>query len=118
MFNDIKIVKNRTEFIQIYLEDASENPYDLQEDESVVFGVKENPNDQFYVIYKKLHREDGENGVYNIEITPEDTEWMNNDVYVYDIVLFSNEQRVYTVVPISKLYLIKNVVDGGESYAR
>lgn len=114
MRQSIEIVRGTSNTLAIAVTDANSNPYTLQAGEVIVFGVKKNASDEDYVLLKTATQ--GADGVYNIEINPEDTAGVEPGEYVYDVGLESGVEY-YNIIPLTKLLIVANVTKWGDANA-
>ena len=50
-------------------------------------------------------------GVLPITILPDDTAGLSPGDYFFDVRLFMDEDNIYTIIPMSKLKIVRNVTD-------
>ena len=82
MENKMIIIRGTTNTIDISISAENGDPYVLNADEKVVFGIKKFPNDK-KVIFAKV-AEVVEAGVFRVTLDPEDTQDLNIGWYYCD----------------------------------
>jgi hypothetical protein len=107
----IEVVRGTTNAINIAVKNADGTPYMLETGEVVVFGVKENYEDDECLILKTTNSL--VNGVAQISIAPDDTAELNVGRYVYDVGLQSGA-NYYSVIKASDFYITANVTKWGD----
>ena len=108
----LNIVRSRTYKLKIRLTGSDGQPYTLQTDDKLIFGIKKNFSDPNYAC-KKVVTSDAaipeQDGVYAIQIDPADTSSMYPcSEYFYDVGL-QRGAAYYSVIDASRLYLRGNV---------
>ena len=108
--NRISLIRGTNCSLTVSITSSDGSPYVLTEGAIVRFGVKFNLQDDEYRIRKEIT--EGENGIFRIELVPEDTSSMSFGSYYYDIGI--QEGAVYyNVIPASE-FLIRPNVTGRE----
>ena len=79
--------------------------------EVLLFGVKAKPEDSEYVVLKPVTV--GANGVYTVNIAPEDTINVPYNRYVYDVGVQSGN-NYYNIIPTSGFAILPNVTKWGD----
>ena len=110
MWNKIEIVRGTTVIIQIDVLDAEGNPYELQDGEKLIFGVKRKTADSADIIVKTASV--SQDGAYTVTLIPEDTCELPCDKYVYDVGLQSGND-FYNVIESSPFVICGNVTKWG-----
>lgn len=103
----IKISKGRTLSLVISIEDADGEPYTLQTNDTIRFGVR-NVSGGNKLIYKELTSTDEVDGTYPLELTPEDTNIVVGR-YLYDVSLQTSDGEMYDIVP-PDYFIVKDAV--------
>lgn len=107
----IEIIRGTTNAFNITVLDANDNPYILADGEELLFGVKKKHEDESHVILKAITS--GENGVYIVELEPEDTVNLDIGNYVFDVNLETGED-FYNVIESSPFFIKANVTRWGD----
>lgn len=83
----VQINRGTTDQIYISLVIEDDEPYQLEEEEFLIFGLKSHSDSQYYELYKKITNENyiDENQCYEIIFTPEDTKKLSKGEYIYNI---------------------------------
>lgn len=96
----IKITRGDSAEFDISISDASGQPYELQEGDTVEFTVKENVYSNKALIHKTGTQ---------VIITPEDTKNLSYKRYVYDIQVTLADGTVDTIIPPSTFEVLSEV---------
>lgn len=112
MKQPISIVRGTTNAFGISVVDEDGNPVTLKEDEVLVFAVKENPTDQSRLFTKKITNV--AEGDYYLELTPEDTLYIDSGRYFYDVGLQKGTTIFYNVVEASLFEIRPNITELGD----
>lgn len=101
----LRIIRGDTIHLDIHISDANGNPWNLTDQEKLVFGVKTTPDSAEYLLKKTV-----ETGMSPLRITlnPEDTAAIAVGVYHYDVGLQSGADYFH-VIPTSDFTLCSNV---------
>ena len=92
----ITMIRGDTAEFDIQLTDSDGEPYELLENDSLIFTVKKNTKSDETLIQKT-----GD----HVVIDPEDTSDLKYGTYVYDVQFTSSSGKVDTVIPPSKFIL-------------
>jgi hypothetical protein len=109
--NKIEIVRGTTNRFSITVTDANDALYNLASDEKLVFGIKRKRSDIDCVVVKTVST--GSNGVYTIDLTPEDTEMLEYGTHFYDVSLLSGD-NFFNVIEPSTFEIVANVTKRGD----
>lgn len=110
MAKTIALTRGTTYMFTVTVTDKEGRLYTLGNGEFLKFGVKQKPEDEEYLVYKEIVA--GENGVYPVELAPDDTIGLPYGRYVYDIGLQSVE-RYFNIIPTSAFAVLPNVTEWG-----
>lgn len=99
---DIYLTRGDTANFHLDILDG-EDEYTLKETDILTLSVKKNAKQE--KVYLKVY---GDNSG-NFTILPSQTKNMYFGEYEYDIQLYINEREVYTVVPVSKFTVLKEI---------
>lgn len=117
---DIYLVRGDTMRLSISsIKTADGEDYVLSDTDVIYLDVKKNAADKAAVFSKSVTAvKYDEKGVLPITILPEDTAQLSPGDYFFDVRLFMDEDNIYTIIPMSKLKIVRNVTDipdnGGE----
>ena len=112
MKTSISITRGRTYMFDIYVKNSEGEPYVLQDDEKLIFGIKKLYTDPIYIFKKVLTINDAtDTGVYSLEIKPKDTLRLACGTYCFDVGM-KREDDYFSVIDYSTLILEKNVTKG------
>lgn len=89
--------------------------YQLNDTDVIYLDVKKNAADRAAVIRKKATAADLINGTLPFVIYPEDTAELSAGDYWFDVRLVIDDKNIYTIIPMSKLHIVRNVTDIPES---
>lgn len=91
---------------------GTEEKYILTKSDVIYIDIKRHDHDKEAVVRKTLTANDYDSeGRLNFIILPSDTENLPCGEYVYDVRLFQDEDNIYTIIPYSKLTILKNITD-------
>jgi len=110
MSQNISMIRGTTKYFDITLRDAAGQGYTLASGETLVFGVKKEPEDYICTVLKTLTSADLAGGKYRLTLSPSDTEEMEPGNYFYDIGLISGSDY-FSVVECSRFVLERNVTN-------
>ena len=111
--NPIEIIRGTTNPFGIELiEKESGQHYELEEGQSLIFGVKMNEHDEYPVITKKITRV--VDGSYYLELTPNDTKFLEPGHYYYDIGLKISDSAYFNIVEPSPFVIKANITSIGD----
>ena len=105
------MIRGTTQVFNISVTDANGSPYMLGSGEFLLFGVKAKPEDNEYVVLKPVYS--GADGVYTVNIAPEDTINVPYNRYVYDVGVQSGN-NYYNIIPTSGFAILPNVTKWGD----
>lgn len=111
MANKIEIVRGTTNRFSITVTDANDALYNLASGEKLVFGIKRKRSDIDCLVVKTVTS--GNNGVYTIDLEPEDTEALDYGTHFYDVGLLSGEDYFNIIKP-STFEIVANVTKRGD----
>ena len=109
---DISMVRGDTlalSISSIKLSDGSD--YVLKDTDVVYLDVKKSAADKTAVFSKLVTAADYVDGALPITILPNDTVGLNCGDYCYDVRLYMDNDNIYTIIPMSKLRIVRNVTD-------
>ena len=109
---DITIVRGDTLRLSIGdIKTADGEDYILSDTDVIYLDVKKSAADRTAVFSKSATSADYVDGVLPFTILPEDTAGLSPGDYFFDVRLFMDEDNIYTIVPMSKLKIVRNVTD-------
>lgn len=111
MKQDIQMIRGTTKVFNISVTDANGSPYILGSGEFLLFGVKAKPEDSGYVVLKAVSS--GSDGVYTVNLAPDDTNNLPYNRYVYDVGLQSGNDY-HNIIPTSGFAILPNVTKWGD----
>ena len=86
--------------------------YVLSDTDVIYLDVKVNAADKVAVFSKSVTAVDyDEKGTLPITILPEDTVNLAPRDYFFDVRLYMDDSNIYTIIPMSKLKIVRNVTD-------
>lgn len=109
----LSITQNRTFKSRItIMSDGSY--YLLEEGDKIAFGVKKHTTDSSYAIYKEIDMSSlgADNHSYVLTLSQTDTNIAPGDYY-FDVALVKANNKIYKVIGITPLEIIKSVVRSG-----
>jgi hypothetical protein len=107
MAHDIEITRGRNLTLKVYVA-TKDGAYTLASGEQLVFGVKKRFWHDELLICKTVTS--GTNGVYEINLTPADTEQLELGKYFYDVGL-QNGSNYYEIIKTSAFKLTGDVTN-------
>lgn len=110
--NDVTIVRGDTltlSISEIKMSDGS--PYTLKDTDIIYLDVKKNSIDKTAVFRKSVTAADYVEGVLPVTVLPEDTVNLSPGDYYFDVRLFMDDDNIYTIIPMSKFRIVRNVTD-------
>ena len=112
----IRIIRGSTRKFNIFLNDAAGEPYELQSNEIIRFGLKVKSTDADYIIKKELTADDlnTENGAYTLGFSPDDTLHLNFGEYFYDVGV-QRDTDYFTIIPYSSFVITQNITSVEEA---
>lgn len=114
MKNEISIIKGTTCVIPLTITDEDGAEYVLEENEKIIFGVKQNPENTKYDIEKILTADNYDGGSYVISVEPEDTVSLPFGRYWYDIGVQCVGGEYHMVIPCSEFWIERSVTSKEE----
>ena len=90
---------------------AAGEDYILSDTDIIYLDVKKSAADRTAVFSKSATSENYVDGVLPFTILPEDTAGLSPGDYFFDVRLFMDKDNIYTIVPMSKLKIVRNVTD-------
>lgn len=111
MKQSVEIVRGTTNTFGIAVTDADGEAYTLTGQEFLVFGLKRNRLNNDRVLTKKITNL--ADGVYYLELTPEDTAGLEPGKYFYDVGLQSGS-LFYPVIELSEFLIKPNAAKSGD----
>lgn len=90
---------------------ADGEDYVLSDTDIIYLDVKKSAADKTAIFRKSATAADYADGVLPFTIYPEDTAGLSPGDYFFDVRLFMDEDNIYTIVPMSKLKIVRNVTD-------
>lgn len=109
--NSLRMVRGTTFQFGVKLFNAQDQPYELENDDLVVFGVKKYIEHQNYDIFKTLTLNEYDANIdgYIFTIDPEDTIDLQCGNYYYDVGVQTANDDYYVVIEKSNFKLAENV---------
>lgn len=101
--NSIEITRGDTGRLTIDVADDYDQPYEMRENDTLIFTVKTSADAEESVIEKELK------GTNLLHLEPKDTASLDYTKYVYDVELHTAEGDVYTVIEKSEFKLREEV---------
>ncbi len=112
MAQKIEIVRGTSNMFGIAVNDADGNPYLLEDNETLVFGLKKNPRDDKCVLVKSVTNT--VNGEYYLELSPGDTANLEYGQYFYDVGLQVGKSVFFNVIEMSEFLIKPNAAKCGD----
>lgn len=110
--NEISIVRGDTMRLVISeIKNSDGEEYILDGTDTVLLDVKKSVSDSKAVFSKKVTAADYDNGELPVVILPCDTAGLPAGDYFFDVRLKTDDENIYTIVPMSKLKILRNVTD-------
>ena len=109
---DIEIVRGTTNTFGITLTDAEGKFFTLESGQVLVFALKKRPKDVERVLVKKVTNR--VEGVYYLEITPEDTADLETGKYFYDVGMQQGSDVFYNIIESSVFDIKPNISELGD----
>lgn len=111
--NEIAMVRGDTMRLVISgIKNADGEEYILGDGDVIRLDVKKSAAEKV-VISKVVTAADHDDGELPVVILPEDTAELAEGDYFFDIRLVTKDMDIYTIVPMSKLKLLRNITDIG-----
>ena len=116
---DISMVLGDTLKLSIdSIKTADGGDYVLSDTDVIYLDVKKSAADSVPIFRKTVTAADYVDGALPVTIYPDDTAGISPGDYFFDVRLFMDEKNIYTIIPMSKLRILRNVTDipdnGGE----
>lgn len=109
---DITMVRGDTLRLSVSsIKTADGEDYVLSDTDIIYLDVKKSAADRSAIFSKSATSENYVDGVLPFTIYPEDTAGLSPGDYFFDVRLFMDEDNIYTIVPMSKLKIVRNVTD-------
>lgn len=109
---EISMVRGDTLALSISgIKNTDGTEYTLKETDIVYLDVKKNAADKTAVFSKSVTAAGYVDGTLPIIILPEDTAELSCGDYYFDVRLFMDDENIYTIIPMSKLKIVRNVTD-------
>lgn len=114
--SDIYLVRGDTLRLTISsIKTADGEDYVLSDTDVIYLDVKANAADKVAVFSKSVTAAKyDEKGTLPITILPEDTVNLAPRDYFFDVRLYMDDDNIYTIIPMSKLKIVRNVTDISE----
>ncbi len=90
---------------------ADGGDYVLSKTDVIYLDVKKNATDRTAVFSKSVTAADYVDGALSVIIHPNDTTDISPGDYFFDVRLFIDADNIYTIIPLSKLRIVRNVTD-------
>ncbi len=111
MSNTIKIQRNRAFTAEIIIKANDNSVYTLESGETLIFGVKENPDNTSCLITKEITADDKADAGYTLTLSSDDTD-IPIKAYYYDIALQRSDGELETIIDCTDFIISKSVVRG------
>lgn len=109
---EISIVRGDTLKLSIdSIKTSDGSDYVLSGTDIVYLDVKKSASDKAAVFSKSATAADYDDGTLPINIYPEDTADLPCGDYYFDVRLFIDDKNIYTIIPMSKFKVVRNVTD-------
>ena len=108
----VEIVRGRSLTLDISVIDVYGNAYELTDGQTLVFGVKRNPDDEELLIRKLVTS--GTEGIYRVTLVPTDTESLEPGRYEYDVGL-ADGTAYHCVIEPNPFIVKANVTKRGDA---
>ena len=109
---DISMVRGDTLALSISgIKNTDGTEYTLKETDIVYLDVKKYATDKTAVFRKSVTAAEYVDGALPITILPEDTVDLPCGDYYFDVRLFMDDENIYTIIPMSKFKIVRNVTD-------
>lgn len=109
---DIEIVRGTTNTFGITVKDDNGNDFTLKSGQVLVFALKKRPKDEETVLVKKVTNRI--EGVYYLEIAPEDTADLESGKYFYDVGMQQGADVFYNIIESSVFDIKPNISKLGD----
>ena len=109
---DIIMVRGDTLQLSIgSIKTSAGEDYILKDTDIIYLDVKKYPSDETAIFSKSVTAEDYVDGVLPITIFPEDTADLAVSDYYFDVRLYIDDDNIYTIIPETKLKIVRNITD-------
>lgn len=108
----VELVRGTSLTLEITITDVYGNPYSMSSGQVVVFGVKQELDDEKLVIKKLVTT--GSGGVFKVTLSPQDTESLEPGRYHYDVGL-ADGSEYHGVIDPNPFILKENVTKRGDA---
>ena len=85
--------------------------YVLSKTDVIYLDVKKSAADSTPIFQKTITAADYVDGALSVIIYPDDTAGISPGDYFFDVRLFIDDDNIYTIIPMSKLKIVRNVTD-------
>ena len=110
--SDISMVRGDTLKLSINsIKTADGGDYVLSETDVIYLDVKKSAADSTPIFRKTVTAADYVDGALPVTIYPDDTAGISPGDYFFDVRLFIDDDNIYTIIPMSKLRIVRNVTD-------
>ena len=110
--SDISMVRGDTLKLSINsIKTADGGDYVLSETDVIYLDVKKSAADSTPIFRKTVTAADYVDGALSVIIYPDDTAGISPGDYFFDVRLFIDDDNIYTIIPMSKLRIVRNVTD-------
>ena len=90
---------------------ADGGDYVLSKTDVIYLDVKKSAADSVPIFRKSVTAADYVDGALSVIIYPDDTADISPGDYFFDVRLFIDDDNIYTIIPMSKLRIVRNVTD-------
>lgn len=109
---DISMVRGDTLKLSISsIKTADGGDYVLSDTDVIYLEVKKSAADRVPIFRKAVTAADYVDGALPVIIYPNDTADISPGDYFFDVRLFMDDDNIYTIIPMSKLKIVRNVTD-------
>lgn len=109
---EISIVRGDTLKLWINsIKTSDGSDYVLSGTDIVYLDVKKSAADRVPIFRKSVTSADYVDGALSVIIYPDDTADISPGDYFFDVRLFIDDDNIYTIIPMSKLRIVRNVTD-------
>lgn len=109
---NISLVRGDTLALSISsIKNTDGTEYTLKNTDVVYLDVRKYATDKTAVFRKSVTAAEYVDGALPITILPEDTAELSCGDYCYDVRLYMDDENIYTIIPMSKFKIVRNVTD-------